>query len=684
MPWDIIARMLPPNTLRIGDIVVEPTLNRIDKGNETLTVEPRVMDLLVLLAESPGRVFSREEILERVWPGTAVQDDALRRVVTLLRRALDDDPKEPRYIETITRRGYRLVAPVAQPPALTSPPATSASPRLLAVLLFFIGLGTAGFWWALSPDPAKPERGLRPLTSLPGHEFEPALSTDGDSVAFLHRDGDETALLVKGVGDSEPRELLRRTRLSSPAWSPDSTRVLVVDHDGCQVLSATLDDPSTVENLYSCSEGERLNMVLQPTDDTLILNRRPGRFGSPWSVQRYDRITQESTPLTQPDQPGSGDLFLALSPDRQRVAVIRDLIGQRSSLLVLDWRSGAERVIEGFPDTSWHVSWSADARSLVFADDTGLYRFGLRDGATERLVPSLQGLQEPSASPIGHRVAAVDQRFHSNIVRQPNPLMGPPAGAKIEPELVASSTRPEFMPRFGPDGERLAFISGRSGRSEIWVARNDGELERLFGVDQPNHIHAFLWSPSGDRIAVSDHQARLLIVDAGTGDFEVFQGSPFSGQLLDWSADGSSIYRLEVSDGSPEVWRVRLADGDRRQVTHCGVKRAQESPDGKSLYLTRQYTPGLWRVDLEGDGTPTQVLEDVVWSAWLSSDRGIYSFERELSPRGIYLRESAGGEPTLVAALPSVKVDFSVSKDHRWLAYTQPNAPEGDIVLIEG
>ncbi len=673
------------NTLRIGDIDVEPSLNRLDKGHETLTVEPRVMDLLMLLAESPGKVFSREEILERVWPETAVQDDALRRVVTLLRRALDDDSKEPRYIETITRRGYRLVAPVSRPDPKPTDSVARRTPWLLAGAMLLVGLSVAtGLFVQRGGAPGgapETQRDLRLLTSLPGHESNPAFSADGSSVAFIHQEGDVRALLVKGIKESEPRQILRRPRLSNPAWSPDGARLLVVDRDDdCQILSVEVNDPSTVESLYACSEGERLDMVLQPNDETLILSRRPVRFGSAWRVHRYDLVTHESTQLTLPVEPGSGDIFLALSPDREKVAVIRDLIGQRSKLLIVDWASGSHEVIDDFPDTSWHVSWTPDAQFLVFADGTGLYRFGLEGGTTERLIPSLRDLRQPSVSPVGHRVAVVDQRFRSNIVRQPNPLVG----LATEPEVVASSTRDEFMPRFGPNGDRLAFISVRSGRSEIWVARPESELDRLFGVDHPNHIHAFLWSPAGDRIAVSDHQARLLIVDTATGDSEVVPGSPFSGQLLDWSADGSSIYRLEVSDGSPEVWKVRLDDGDRRQVTRCGVKMAQESPDGRSLYVTRQHTPGLWRVELEGDGQPTQILDQVVWSTWMSSDRGIYSFEGTLDPRGIYFRESVVGEPVLVAPLPAVKLDFSVSKDHQWLAYPRASSPNGDIILIEG
>jgi DNA-binding winged helix-turn-helix (wHTH) protein/Tol biopolymer transport system component len=669
------------NTLRIGDFDVEPSLNRLYKAHEMLTIEPRVMDLLMLLAERPGQVFGRDEIFQRVWPETTVQDDALRRVVTLLRRVLDDDPKEPRYIETIKRRGYRLVAPVSRPDPKPNDSAARRTPRLLGGILLLVGLSVATGWLARRGGASQPQLDLRPLTSLPGHESEPAFSADGSSVAFIHEESGKSALLVKGVRDSEARQILQRPRLLAPAWSPNGDRLLVVAGDrDCQILSTEVHDPSTVQSLYDCSDGERLGQVLQPDDETLIFTRRPARFGAPWRVHRFDLVTHESTQVTLPAEPGGGDVFLALSPDRHKVAVIRHLIGQRSKLLILDWASGTQEVIDQFPDTFWRVSWSPDGKSLVFADETGLYRRGLEGGTTQRLIPSLRDLRQPAVSPVGSRMAVVEQRLRSNIVRQPNPLVG----LATEPEVIASSTRQDFMPRFGPNGDRLAFISGRSGRSEIWVTRAESGLDRLFGVDPPNHIHAFLWSPGGDRIAVSDHQARLLIVDTATGDSKLVPGSPFSGQLLDWSADGSSIYRLEVTDGSAEVWKVRLDDGDRRQITRCGAKEAKESPDGRSLYVTRQHTPGLWRVELEGDGRPTRILGDVAWQVWTSSDRGIYSFETTSAQPGIYFRESVVGEPVLVLPLPAVKLDFSVSKDHRWLAYARASSRDGDIILIEG
>lgn len=75
-------------------------------------VEPKVMDLLCLLADHPGQVLSRERIMAALWPGLVVGDDALARTLSKLRQALGDDAKSPRYVETIAKRGYRLLAEV--------------------------------------------------------------------------------------------------------------------------------------------------------------------------------------------------------------------------------------------------------------------------------------------------------------------------------------------------------------------------------------------------------------------------------------------------------------------------------------------------------------------------------------------------------------------------------------------
>ena len=86
---------------RIGDRIIVPTLNQILHSGTAVHVEPKVMRVLLHVAARRGEVARREELLQEVWPDTFVTDDVLKRCISDLRRALGDDRRKPRFIETI-------------------------------------------------------------------------------------------------------------------------------------------------------------------------------------------------------------------------------------------------------------------------------------------------------------------------------------------------------------------------------------------------------------------------------------------------------------------------------------------------------------------------------------------------------------------------------------------------------
>jgi TolB-like protein/DNA-binding winged helix-turn-helix (wHTH) protein len=100
--------------LQVGRWSVEPALNRLSAAGETVKLEPKAMAVLVYLAIRPGQLVSREELLSTVWSGAVVGDDSLTQVVIKLRKALGDAPEDAAYIQTISKGGYRLVAPVVR------------------------------------------------------------------------------------------------------------------------------------------------------------------------------------------------------------------------------------------------------------------------------------------------------------------------------------------------------------------------------------------------------------------------------------------------------------------------------------------------------------------------------------------------------------------------------------------
>ena len=127
------------NYMQVGKWTVKTDSGELEWKSKTVRLKPRLMDLLLLLAEQPGRVFTKRQLLDVLWKDVFVTEGVLMNAVSELRRLLGDDTRNPTYIDTLHRRGYRLIAPVTNGKKHHSPspqaPADTAAPRL-AILPF--------------------------------------------------------------------------------------------------------------------------------------------------------------------------------------------------------------------------------------------------------------------------------------------------------------------------------------------------------------------------------------------------------------------------------------------------------------------------------------------------------------------------------------------------------------------
>jgi DNA-binding winged helix-turn-helix (wHTH) protein len=117
---------------RLGDWLVQPSLCRISRGENTVHLRPKVMDVLACLAAKAGTVVSPQALIDAVWARKFISDTALSRAIFELRRAIGDDGAQPHYVETIAKRGYRLVAPVE--PAGETATGTGSTSRFIVVI----------------------------------------------------------------------------------------------------------------------------------------------------------------------------------------------------------------------------------------------------------------------------------------------------------------------------------------------------------------------------------------------------------------------------------------------------------------------------------------------------------------------------------------------------------------------
>ena len=157
---------------RFGAFSLSPSERRLLRGGVEVPLIPRYFDLLVLLVERRHEAVHRREIMGSVWCDVVVSDSALTQAIRTIRRALDDDPREPRYIRTVSRHGYRFVGPEeeAVPVAAPAPPVPAAEADPLAILLNEDADDDERRDAAEALHAAGTAAALARLDGLPGHE----------------------------------------------------------------------------------------------------------------------------------------------------------------------------------------------------------------------------------------------------------------------------------------------------------------------------------------------------------------------------------------------------------------------------------------------------------------------------------------------------------------------------------
>jgi DNA-binding winged helix-turn-helix (wHTH) protein len=201
-------------TVRFGQFELELSSGELRRAGVRVRLQDQPLRLLAVLLERPGQVVTREELHDRLWKETFVDfDHGLNTAIRKLRTALDDSADDPRFIETLARRGYRFIAPVSwsgeeMPQAQSAVPASPRRTKTIAIAAaaVVVGIAVAALILARSPHTVPAIREVVPLTSL-GTVIEAAISPDGRYLAYVTSDNGEQALWLKQISSSNQLQL---------------------------------------------------------------------------------------------------------------------------------------------------------------------------------------------------------------------------------------------------------------------------------------------------------------------------------------------------------------------------------------------------------------------------------------------------------------------------------------------
>jgi DNA-binding winged helix-turn-helix (wHTH) protein/TolB-like protein len=287
-----------PSLLLVGDWQVDARANELRRPGRTLRLEPKAMQVLLRLAAAAGTVVTRSELLDDVWPDAVVGDEALTQAVIKLRRAFGDNPREPTCIETISKRGYRLIAPVdtcsrvpgPDPAPIGRAESLRAVRRWSAVGVLLLLLLTGAAWFvAQAPAPSRP--GV--IDDVPTIAVTPFESIGAGDDAYLAR----------GIGNDLATDLVRLAgmrvlREPSPVDAGDHARFVVtggVQRDGDMLrITVHLTDPVTRQLLWSGRFQRPFDDLFAVQDEIVrgLVDLLPGKLRDAAKQQAARRYTR--------------------------------------------------------------------------------------------------------------------------------------------------------------------------------------------------------------------------------------------------------------------------------------------------------------------------------------------------------------------------------------------------------
>ena len=560
----------PVNAYRFLDWQYEPGLRRLVGNGSGTRLKPLPDRLLRCLLDAAGSVVARDDLIERVWTRREVNDEVLSRAIAELRAVLGDDAREPRYIETLPKGGYRWIAPVARievegelPVASMSrdaakPPSRLRRNQAIAAggLAAAILLG-AGLWKVRGPADGNdaPHASIavallaaRPLAVDRRLESDARFDPAGRVVYVRAARGGASELVMVDPATLAERVLWQDQGLRLPAPSPDGSEVAVTRHaDGrCEVWAVALVDLRR-SRLADCAASVAGGLEWADSGRSLILTGVPLQPGADAGLVLLDRRGGTQRVLTSPAMGEGAHADPRLSFDGTRLVYASKHNGE-GQLWETDWPGMQDRrPLLVRPDPVYGHAFEPAGAGLWIAGDLTRYR------ALHRLLPG----GEPEL--IGGRGArSVDLSADGDAIWSEATYdadIRVRTGIDAPWQVIARSNRYESQPEFSPDGNRVALISNRGGSESVFVHDlRDGSV-RALSLDPAQRWVRPTWSMREDALVITayaNRHTRLFrfrldgdraqpIEEAGDG---AFHGTELAGRLVYMTGNGGGRGQL--------------------------------------------------------------------------------------------------------------------------------------------
>jgi len=655
----------------INGYVVDPLNNKILHNGKESIIEQKMMQVLVCLAHNQEKVVSREELMDFAWPEVYVTEETLTRCISLLRKSFEDRAHRPEVIKTVRNRGYQMITPVrfldeAEQNELRKAHSYDTwirnrkiiIPTLTAVLLLVI-IGTFLVSRNRPGPPVLPNMEM-PLTTLQGLELYPHFSPDGASVSFAWSGPDQQNwdIYVMPIDNKSPVNITRTPEQElGSAWSPDGTTLAFIRNDSSKsgiYLVAT--DGKNERKIADRAITYRSSLDWSPGGEWIAFADSANSRAST-GIFLVSPETGERKQLTTPSRQHWGDYDPSFSPDGKFVAFTSSVSMGNRAIFILNLETGEERRLTFEPLQIRGHTWSNDGKFIIYSSDApkleALWAINVKSGRTHWL--EIRG-RYPMLSTDGSKMTVERQLTDVNIWKYPLDETQPGA-------VDFNSTHIDQQPVYSADGQIIAFVSTRTGFSELWMKKiSSNSLVQLTHFNGMSITYP-QWSPDGNFISFNgftkEGNADVFIVDLQSRNVRRVTDEKSNEVYPSWSPDSRMLYFGSNRSGAWHIWRTTITGQDPEMVTHSNGYAGHVSPNNQFLYFTRFDTGGVWMLDIANPGSsPEPVIEDFSTPSpfrWtLNGDQVIYLRQMDHPEEDYELLQyhRGGNKPSLLSRIP--------------------------------
>lgn len=616
----------------LGPFLIEPSRHLVQGVSGEVRLEPKIMAVLLVLAEHYGETVPHEVLFSQVWQNRYVSEKVLTRAVSTLRKAFGDSAREPQFIETVPKLGYRLlkeprVFEAASANVEIAPLKEPGKRYLWARAFLLLSLVFFSFWLLrlgfLRGEGERPEQGgpALPLTFEPGLEIRPSVSPSGDQVLYAGQDDGGWRLFSRPLTHGAPRPISKGKGVElAPVWSPFGKHFAYLrfyeDRGEVIVRRGLQGSDRTVAVLgvppRPGFEAMISRLTWTPSSDAVVWTR-PTDGGLPLRITAFDVETGEQEALSFPEPGQVGDWDACFSENGRYMAFARMFNIGVMDLMIRDLVKGETRRVTHDGAFLMGLHWSG-SRLLFSSNRRGsfqMWEYDLLSDTITWVALNGQDVKYPASAP-GLGLVYERWLYDTNIYR---------CGSDFQESLVGSAYR-DLRPAVS--GDRLLFVSNRSGPAALWLWQ--AEQIRRLTFDDDGEPGTPAWHPSGEQFAFAFRRG-------GIRSMHLYHLGDDRREILDIEGDvatpffdpsGKSLYLSRFFENRRVISRYDLDRGTLKDLVEEGIAPAMSSSG--ELFFAKPMEAGLFSQNAAGEVVKRFDFPAAgLWGAWCLQGNRIYA-----------------------------------------------------------